>query len=367
MAASEIDPENRLLWRMNRRRLSFEEWRDTMLAVSGELDLSIGGRAAELFTPNDDNRRRTHYGLVDRQFLPSTLRVFDFANPDLHIPQRSETTVSQQALFALNHPFVASRARAVAARLDGAVAADAPARIRRLYEWAYQRPPTDAQLAAAEEFVRSSTAASPPQPTEPDDWQYGYGSYVDAERRVAFEPLPHFTGGAWQGGAEWPHAELGWVQLTAAGGHPGNDRAHAAVRRWTAPQAGVVEIRGTIVHDEAAGDGIRCGIVSSRHGLLQLHEVHNRRQTAEIPSLQVETGDTLDFMVDIRDELNSDQYHWNVEVVAASPPPAGAPAEAEPRRWDSVRDFSGPRERLLTPWQELAQVLLLANELAFVD
>ena len=51
----------------------------------------MGGRAADLFAAGDQ-RRRTLYGLVDRQFLPGVFRVFDFANPDLHIPQRSETT-----------------------------------------------------------------------------------------------------------------------------------------------------------------------------------------------------------------------------------------------------------------------------------
>ena len=54
---------------MNARRLTFEEGRDTLLAVSGELDRRIGGRAAELFPAGGDNRRRTLYGLVDRQFL----------------------------------------------------------------------------------------------------------------------------------------------------------------------------------------------------------------------------------------------------------------------------------------------------------
>ncbi len=55
------------------------------------------------------------------------------------------------------------------------------------------------------------------------------------QRVTGFTALPHFTGSAWQGGAAWPDAKLGWVQLTATGGHPGNDRSHAAVRRWTAP------------------------------------------------------------------------------------------------------------------------------------
>ena len=112
--AEQLDPENRLLSRMNARRLSFEELRDAALAASGRLDLTTGGRPSDLF--NAAFRRRTLYGLIDRQFLPSTLRVFDFANPDLHIPQRSETTGPQQALFFLNHPLLVQQAQALAER-----------------------------------------------------------------------------------------------------------------------------------------------------------------------------------------------------------------------------------------------------------
>src|SRR5262249_13310195 len=105
-SAAAIDPENKLLWRMNRERLDFEAMRDTLLATSGELDMKAGGR------PDDvTGKRRTVYALVDRQFLPGMFRTFDFANPDLHVAQRSTTTVPQQALFLMNGSFVADRAR----------------------------------------------------------------------------------------------------------------------------------------------------------------------------------------------------------------------------------------------------------------
>ncbi len=114
-----LDPENRFLWRANPRRLGYEELRDTLAAVSGRLDSRMGGKAVDQFPAEDTPLRRTVYGLVDRQFVPGVMRMFDFANPDLHVPQRSETTVPQQALFALNHPFVAAQARRLASRLDG--------------------------------------------------------------------------------------------------------------------------------------------------------------------------------------------------------------------------------------------------------
>jgi hypothetical protein len=113
-----------------------------------------------LFPEKGENLRRTLYGLVDRQFLTSALRTFDFANPDLHIPQRSETIVSQQALFAMNHRFLANRARALVARVNSADNHDAAQRVRELYRLVYQRDPTDGQLQAALDFLALPAAES---------------------------------------------------------------------------------------------------------------------------------------------------------------------------------------------------------------
>jgi len=357
--ALRADPEDRLIWRMTPRRLTFEELRDTLLAVSGELDRRIGGRAAELFPAGATNARRTIYGLVDRQFLPGVLRLFDFANPDLHIPRRSETTVPQQALFTMNHPFMADRARALIARVAGP--ADDPAdRVRRLYHAIYQRDPTGPQRRSALEFL--DAAAAEPRPAvsaEALAWQYGYGAIHESAGTLRdFHPLPHFTGAAWGGGPSWPDPALGWVQLTARGGHAGNDLQHAAVRRWTAPRDGTVAVRSTAIHEVEAGDGIRCRLISGRHGVLKSATVHHARQEIDADSIAVQAGDTLDFVVDFRANLNSDQFLWSPTIRELTAPSAN---------WDAARDFAGPPSALLDPWGQLAQVLLLANELMFVD
>lgn len=111
------DPDNRLVGRMNRRRLEFESLRDSMLAVSGKLDGKMGGPAVELFT-QPYSLRRSVYGFIDRQNLPGTYRTFDLASPDLATPQRHSTTVPQQALFLMNNPFVLDLAKAFANRPD---------------------------------------------------------------------------------------------------------------------------------------------------------------------------------------------------------------------------------------------------------
>jgi len=367
--AEEQDPENHLLWKKGVHRLTFEEFRDSLLKVSGDLDLTVGGRSSTLFSGGDSNRRRTLYGFIDRQSLPGPYSVFDFANPDLHIPVRSETTVSQQALFALNHPFVATRASELAAQITALQNATPAEQIQMLFRRIFQRPPTPRQLEMSLQFLEGAETQAQPQLTpEQLAWQYGTGAINDDAKAVLnFQPLPYFTGSSWQGGASFPDPTLGWAQLTAAGGHPGNDHNHAAVRRWTAPRSGTISIESLATHEPTEGNGIRCWIFSSRHGVLNRFLLHHSSQKISLPSLAVETGDTLDFVVDIHGSLGFDQYLWNVaiqDVGALAGTAEGGPAEKE---WDSTRDFVGPATGMLTPWQQLVQVLLLSNEFLFVD
>ncbi len=153
--AAEVDPENRLLWRFNPQRLDFECLRDSLLAVTGELDTRMGGPAVELHQA-PFSKRRTIYGKIDRKFLPGMFRVFDFANPDVHAPQRHATTMPQQALFLLNHAFMVERSRALAAKLQAIPVGDVETRIRHLYELALQRRPTHAQQHQAQEFLQEA-------------------------------------------------------------------------------------------------------------------------------------------------------------------------------------------------------------------
>ena len=366
--AQQLDPENRLLSRMSARRLTFEEFRDTLLAVSGRLDPQTGGRPADLFA---GNRRRTLYGFIDRQFLPSVLRVFDFANPDLHIPQRSETTVPQQALFALNHPLTADLARAAVIRANPTGSTDPAANIRGLYRVIYQREPTPAQLSRAEAFLAAEVQEPTGKPRpETFAWQYGYGELDAATKTLkGFAKLPYFSGSAWQGAAQWPGGGLGWLQLTADGGHTGDDLQHSVVRRWTAPRDGTYGVISTAIHEVAQGDGIRCYIVASRGGLLKSVDLHNRKEELNVESISLQKGDTLDFVVDLNANLNSEQHLWAPVVREITTQVSVEPgvSEAEPRLWDARRDFSGPPPVLLTRMEQLAQVLLVSNEVMFVD
>ncbi|MGP0064233.1 MAG: PSD1 and planctomycete cytochrome C domain-containing protein [Isosphaeraceae bacterium] len=151
-----VDPENRLLWRFPRRRLDLESMRDTLLFVSGRLDSKMGGRPVDV-AGDPKNRRRTVYGMVDRQSLPAMFRAFDFASPDQSAERRPRTTVPQQALFSMNAPFVIEQARALAARPDVAGAPTTEGRVAALFRAVLARTPAPAEAQAAARFVAEPT------------------------------------------------------------------------------------------------------------------------------------------------------------------------------------------------------------------
>ena len=131
----EKDPENKLLWRMNPSRLEFEPMRDSWLAVAGNLESKIGGRGFEIQNGTAKGRRSV-YAFIDRQDLPQLFRTFDFASPDVSTAQRPQTTIPQQALFAMNSPFLVAQARALARPGTGKSVAE---RVKLLYRRVYAR------------------------------------------------------------------------------------------------------------------------------------------------------------------------------------------------------------------------------------
>ncbi len=145
------DAENRLLGRMSRRRLEIEAWRDAMLAVSGALNLRMGGPATDL--GDGDNHRRTLYGVVKRYDLHNMLRLHDFPEPTAPSAARVATTTPLQQLFVLNSPFIQQQAAALARRLKNEVPESITAKVQRAYALLFGRPATDAQLRLAMEFL----------------------------------------------------------------------------------------------------------------------------------------------------------------------------------------------------------------------
>ena len=149
---AQIDPNNRLLWRSNIRRLEFEALRDSLLAIGGDLDLTMYGRPVDI-EKEPYSTRRTLYGRVDRSDVADVLINFDFANPDLPSGRRHETTVPQQALFLMNSPLVVEQAKRLVALSEFDACKDDTARIEFLYERIYQRPSRPEETRLGLEFI----------------------------------------------------------------------------------------------------------------------------------------------------------------------------------------------------------------------
>ncbi len=199
-------------------------------------------------------------------------------------------------------------------------------------------------------------------------WHYGFGEWDEGTGRVKdFKPLPHFTGSAWQGDEAWPNEKLGWAQLTAEGGHPGNDRKHAVVRRWIAPADGSYDLHSTLIHEPEVGDGIRAFVSHSRLGKLRSTTLLGSKADLQLDAIAFQAGDTLDFIVDIGNGLNSDQFLWSPKISPSVTATTGAGGDTPSDAWDAQKDFSAQPKSQLSAWEQLVQVLMLSNEFMFVD
>ncbi len=122
----QVDPENQLLWHFRRQRMDAEQLRDSVLAVAGELDYTLGGKTLPLrnrqFVFNHtsvdhtkyDSRRRSLYLPVIRNNLYTLFEQFDFPDPTMPVGKRSQTVVAPQALLLLNDPLMIDAARSLA-------------------------------------------------------------------------------------------------------------------------------------------------------------------------------------------------------------------------------------------------------------
>jgi hypothetical protein len=169
--AAALDANNDLYWRFNRRRLSAEELRDTLLATSGQLDRKPG--AAHPFPPESnwnytqhvpfgtfyESDKRSMYLVVLRNRRHPFLGLFDGTDPNTTTPQRQTTTVPTQALYFLNDPFFHAQAENVAARARAK--ADEAARLDELFRLALQREPTAKDRTTATAFLTRYTTLLP--------------------------------------------------------------------------------------------------------------------------------------------------------------------------------------------------------------
>jgi hypothetical protein len=172
--ADAADPENRWLNHFTRRRLTAEELRDSLLLVSGQLDLTSGEghpfpeeqtwtfSQHAPFNAVYETNRRSAYLMVQRQRRHPYLALFDGADPNASTPTRQSTTVPTQALYFINDPFFHAQAVALSAKLTDLD--DDRSRIAEAWSVLFQRQPTAAEVQRAASFLTTYPA------DEPEKW-----------------------------------------------------------------------------------------------------------------------------------------------------------------------------------------------------
>jgi len=141
-----LDRENQLLWRWQPRRLEAEAIRDSMLAVSGQLDTRMYGPG----TLDQNMKRRSVYFFIKRSKLIPMMMLFDWPEHLVSIGRRSSTTIAPQALMFLNSPQGRKYSEAFASRLTSTSVAEA---VASAYREAYAREPTSAETRDCTAFV----------------------------------------------------------------------------------------------------------------------------------------------------------------------------------------------------------------------
>jgi hypothetical protein len=166
----EKDPKNAYLWKFDRRRLEAEEIRDSMLAVSGQLDSTPGGphpfppvyqwsysQHRQFFAVYDHNKRSV-YLMQQRLRKNPILEVFDPADPNASTPMRGSSVTALQALSEMNSEFIHTQADQFAVRV-GMAYSDAPSRIQFAYKLALGRPATLLEVRDASDYLLKAKAA----------------------------------------------------------------------------------------------------------------------------------------------------------------------------------------------------------------
>lgn len=171
-----VDPDNRLLWRMNRRRLEGEALWDALHAVGGTLNLKVGGRPVVPPLPEDelsamrdrwqwtvsadpqDHCRRALYVLVRRNFRFPVLDVFDAPVNSVSCPVRDVTTVAPQALWFMNNRTALRQAQEFAGRIVKDAGDEPAIWVDQAWSIALGRPPSEAERQKARNFIRKLAA-----------------------------------------------------------------------------------------------------------------------------------------------------------------------------------------------------------------
>lgn len=316
-AAEAIDPENLFYWRKPVLRMDAEVLRDNVLALSGDLCREAGGPPVAVQEDetgqvkiDPGQPKRSIFATWRRSQPVAMLQAFDAPVMNINCDVRASSTVAPQALVLMNGEFILDQSAKIARLVAHSLASNEPSEL-----------PCNVTL---------------PEPA-PQVWQYGTGLIDEASRRIVdFRLLPHFSGSTWQGGQALPDHQLGWIFLSATGGHPGGPQV-PAVRRWVAPEGGLLTIQSILEHPSENGDGVRGRVCCGNAGVVGTWTAKHSSVPIEIKNIPVTQGEPIDFVVDCIQHETSDSFSWPVTLKLSTD-------QGKVHTFETAKEFRGPPE-----------------------
>ncbi|MBA62335.1 MAG: hypothetical protein CMJ76_08205 [Planctomycetaceae bacterium] len=370
----QLDPQNRLLWRQNFKRLEAEALRDTLLFIAGALDSDMYGFPVGIQTLSSGEvvvgsgalpQRRSIYVRNKRSAPVSILQLFDQPDIETNCIRRSQSTVPLQALSLMNSDVANLSAEAFAAQILKEGRQDL---IARAFIRAYGREPHVEEEELLSEFLAGQIDSYAARFGSAAAWSYGTGNVNEQfPAKTEFKPFAHFEKGQWQLGPGYPYMGSMWEGLNATSGHPGGDMG--VILRWSSRSAQKIKISGMVNHASPAGDGVRITVISNRKGQLARWVVAHGREDLDLEPLEIEEGEQILLVNDKNATLRSDNFDWQWQIHQLQKD------NSITKTWDSVQGFHGPPEDgisvnitvLTQALTDLCHVLLSSNEFSYID
>lgn len=254
----------------------------------------------------------------------------------------------------VNSPFIQDLARGVASLVVRREGDEERARVDALFRQVLQRDPTASERQRVEEFLQGARKDHDVS-SDGARWEYGYRSGTGQ-----VEWFNQFKRNRWSRGGVDEGQE---PYLTADGGRLDDRVRGAVVRRWTAPYSGIFDVELELSRRGESGE-LRARLLTSTGLEKGSWSISEKPQKIELQRIALDLGASLELQIS-GDDTSQDASFKSRLVIRSQ----DSPNLSDRRYWDSKDDFSGPRKAQapLTPFARLAQVLLMSNELVFVD
>jgi len=355
-----IDPYNQYYWRMNLQRIKFEELRDTILYIGGSLNTNRQLQSIDLVTINNDGYAdiRSIYGLIDRGRLPEVFTTFDFATPEMTTGKRFNTTVPKQALFLMNNPMVIEQVRNLVNRPEFIGKMSEEEKVKMLYNICYQRNPNDLEIKVAKRFITEAKQQDRGDYRREYNWSYGVKTSIGGE----LNEFKYFYNGKYKT-IDSKVKMTNPPYLSVDKGMPINYMGSYTVRRWTCSAEGEYQIQNLVKLIKPNYDGINYVVVVNG----KVHTQNNVKQQYQqnIDKLSFKVGDVVDFMISCNKNIVGDEYTIDISIVQVKDMDSLIPLT-----WNSKKDFKGPVrdiDKELNSWERYAHILLMSNEMIFIN